>query len=77
MDRPCHGAAHRCLQGMARQAQPLYSQTETALSDDDFAIFDFHYLGTQLGGKAVFFPVQQNHTNDPGKVERAQGDICH
>ena len=77
MDRPCHGTAHRCFQGMARQAQPLYSQTETALPDNDLAIFEFYRLGTQIGGKAVFFSVQQNHTNDPGKVLTAQGDICH
>ena len=71
----CHGTAYRCLERMPCRTQPLNGQAEAALPDNDPAILDLNRFRAQIGGKAVLFSVEQNDTNNPGKVKLTQGNI--
>ena len=45
------------------------------LLDDDFANLDFDCLGSQVGGKAVFFSVQKHDADDACEMKSPQRDI--
>lgn len=45
------------------------------LLDDDFANLDFDCLGSQVGGKAVFFSTQKDNADDSGKMVATKRDI--
>ena len=50
-------------------------QDKAVLPDDDFTILDFDCLCTQIGGKAVFFPVQKHDADDACVMKSSQRDI--
>lgn len=50
-------------------------QNKVALPDDDFAVLDFDCLGSQVGGKAVFFSTQKDNADDSGKMVATKRDI--
>lgn len=60
---------------MPRLLLRICGQCEIALPDDNFIGFDFDCLGTQIGGKAVFFSVQKYNADDSGEMNPAQRDI--
>ena len=45
------------------------------LPDDDFARIEFDCLGSQVGGKAVFFSTQKDNADDSGEMNPAQWDV--
>lgn len=45
------------------------------LLDDDFVRIDFDCLGSQVGGKAVFFSTQKDNADDSGKMVATKRDI--
>lgn len=75
MDCPNHGPTHRSAQGMARLFLRSDCQNKAALPDDDFISIDFDCLGTQIGGKAVFFSVQKHDADDSSEMKSSQRDI--
>ena len=75
MDCPNHGSTHRSTQGMPGLTLRSDCQSKAALPDDDFISIDFDCLGTQIGGKAVFFSVQKHDADDAREVKTAQRDI--
>ena len=77
MDGSCHRTNPRSQKRMTRQSQLFHLQAEAALPDHNLTVFDFYCLGTEIGGKAVFFSMQHHHTNDSGEVKRTDWNICH
>lgn len=75
MDSPNHGSTHRSAQGMPGLILRPDYQDKTTLPDDDFASLDLNCLGTQIGGKAVFFSPQKHNSDDSGEMKNAQRDI--
>ena len=60
---------------MPRLLLRIYGQCEIALPDDNFIGFDFDYLGTQIGGKAVFFSLQMHNADDSCEVRTTKWDF--
>lgn len=60
---------------MPRLILRIYGQCEIALPDNDFTSLDFDCLGTQVGGKAVFFSMQQDNADDSGEMKTTKRDI--
>ena len=68
MDCTGHSSADRGAQRVP--GGPLWSdfQDKAALPDYDFTGLNFDCLGTQIGGKAVFFSMQEDNADDPGEM---------
>lgn len=45
------------------------------LLDDDFVRIEFDCLGSQVGGKAIFFSMQKDNADGSGKMEATERDI--
>ena len=75
MNRAGHGTGYGSVKRMPRKILPPDREASAALPNNDFTVFIFYRLGTEISGKAVFFSVQQNHADDTGEVEAVQRNI--
>ena len=75
MDCPNQGSTHRSTQGMPGLTLWSDCQDKAILPDDDFTSFDFDCLGTQIGGKTVFFSPQMHNADDSCEVKTTKWDF--
>lgn len=75
MNRAGHGAGYGSVKRMPRKILPPDREASAALPNNKLTVFNFYRLGTKIGGKAVFFSVQQNYADDTREVKTAQRNI--
>ena len=75
MNRSHHSAVHRRIERMCMLFDQRSRENGSALFYDDFTTRNFYRFRAQVSGETVFFPVEENYTDNAGKVHTCKGYI--
>lgn len=64
-----HRTAYGSVKWMCVLFYKLCSNLIIALADGDCIISNMSYFCPQIGGNSIFLPINQNHTDNSGKME--------
>lgn len=77
MNGSAHAAVSWGKERMGVFMKQFGNQHEIALFDDNGIFLNSFDTSTEICGDAILFSVEQNYTDNSGKMKTKQGNICY